>query len=275
MNGVERIATTFSSIQPRAALMPYFTLGYPDSLSSLEIVLAIADSGADLIELGIPFSDPIADGPTIQASTQIALDRGITVAGCLELTAQLRSRGVDQPLLLMGYVNPILAYGFERFVVEASAAGADGFIIPDLPPEEAGFFEGACIDQGCSLIPMLSPTSTEARITNAVTRARGFIYLVSLTGTTGARASLPTEVETFVNRVRAHTSLPLAVGFGISTPQQVQSIARFADGVIVGSALIEVVKNSAASKAPVEAAKFIRNLRQALEETIDEKSSGV
>ena len=268
MNGVESIAASFTNAHPRAALMPYFTLGYPNPTCSLDVVEAIARAGADLIELGIPFSDPLADGPTIQRSTQVALEQGMNVARCLDLTAQLRSRGLDQPLLLMGYVNPILAFGFERFVAEASAAGVDGFIVPDLPPEEANELEAVCCDHGRALVYMLAPTSTETRILQVAKRAQGFIYLVSLTGTTGARAELPADLEAFIHRIREHTVMPLAVGFGVSTPQQVQAVARLADGVIIGSALIEAVSRAPDSMAPQSAAVFVQDLRQALEELL-------
>ena len=268
MNGVESIAASFTNAHPRAALMPYFTLGYPDPACSVDVVEAIALAGADLIELGIPFSDPLADGPTIQLSTQVALEQGMNLARCLDLTAQLRSRGLDLPLLLMGYVNPILAFGFERFVVEASAAGVDGFIVPDLPPEEADELEAICCDHGRALVYMLAPTSTEARIVQAAKRSQGFIYLVTLTGTTGVRDELPADLETFILRVRGHTLLPLAVGFGVSNPHQAQAVARLADGVIIGSALIEAVSRAPDSMAPQSAKAFVQNMRQALEELL-------
>ena len=166
--------------------MPYFTLGYPDIPTSEAVVRAIAAAGADLIELGVPFSDPLADGPTIQHSTQVALEQGMTLARGLALTSRLRAAGVAQPLLLMGYVNPILAYGVARYVADAAAAGADGFIVPDLPPEEAGEIEAACRTHGLALIFLLAPTSTPERIAAVVSHATGFVYLVSLAGVTGA-----------------------------------------------------------------------------------------
>lgn len=264
MNGVARIEASFAAARPGTALMPYFTLGYPTASISLQIVQSIAQAGADLIELGIPFSDPLADGPTIQRSTQISLAQGTNVEGCLELTAQLRACGIMQPLLLMGYINPLLSYGIERFVEQAAAAGADGFIVPDLPPEEAYHLEAASHRHGCALVYMLSPTSTESRIAQAADRSRGFIYLVSLTGTTGARQRLPGHLEAFTRRVRAHTTTPLAVGFGISTPQQARSVGRFADGVIVGSALIDAVSRVDKSRAPETAAALVRRMRRAL-----------
>jgi tryptophan synthase alpha chain len=270
MDGIEHIQTVFQQVRAdgRSALMPYFTLGYPTPEQSLEILVEIARRGADLIELGVPFSDPLADGPTIQHSTQVALQQGITLARCLEMTAELRKRGVSQPLILMGYYNPILAYGIERFVEQAARCGADGFIVPDLPPEEAGPLQTACAAKGLALIYLLAPTSTPERIALTARRASGFLYLVSLTGVTGARRGLASDLEAFIQRVRAASKqadldLPLAVGFGISTPQQAAQVAGLADGVIIGSALINAVDRS---DQPVQAAgAFVAGLRQAVE----------
>ncbi len=250
----KEITTAFADSRKggRPALMPYYPLGYPDYPTSLEVIAALAESGASLIELGLPFSDPLADGPTIQHATQIALQRGMTTARGLEAVRALRKRGVQQPLLLMGYFNPLLAYGLPRFVAEAAASGADGFIVPDLPPEEAGEFLGLCEQHDLAQIFLLSPNTTPARIRQVSLLARGFLYLVSVTGVTGARQALPETLADFVQRVRTVTRLPLAVGFGISTPEQVQAIGALADGVIVGSALIRAVEKS---PAPVEAAR--------------------
>ena len=265
MTGRKNISSVFESTRAagRAALMPYFTLGFPNPQTSVEIVEAIAGAGADMIEIGMPFSDPLADGPTIQRSTQIALEQGMTAAGCLELTAELRSRGVAQPLILMGYINPILAFGVERFVAEATAAGADGFIVPDLPPEEAELMQAACVEHQRALIFMLAPTSTSERLTTVVELGVGFLYLVSLVGVTGARSDLPSGLQEFVQRVRSLTSIPLAVGFGVSTPAQAQAVGSLADGVIVGSALIDAVEG--AEDLGLAAAAFVGDLRTALE----------
>ena len=264
MNGLAHITETFNSLRAegRAALMPYFTLGYPTPDASLEVIEALAKSGADLIELGVPFSDPLADGTTIQRSTQVALEQGMNVRRCLELVAQARSRGVQQPLLLMGYVNPILAYGIERYVVDACRAGVEGLIVPDLPLEEADALDAACRQHGLALVYLVSPASTPERIAALAERTSGFLYLVSLTGVTGARDSLPTNLADFVARVRAVARTPLAVGFGIATPEQARNVAGLADGVIIGSALI-----GAAGKSdhPAEAAgNYIKGIRAAL-----------
>jgi tryptophan synthase alpha chain len=265
MNGLEHISQSFANARAegRAALMPYFTLGYPTSEDSLPILQAIAEAGADLIELGIPFSDPLADGPTIQRSTQVALERGMTLGRALEITAELRSCQVSQPLLLMGYYNPILAYGVERFVRQAASAGVDGFIIPDLPPEEAAALEAACRVSQCALVYLLAPTSTPERTADIAARTSGFLYLVSVVGVTGTRESLATDLESFLNRARRASNVPVAVGFGISTPDQVQTVGRLADGVIVGSALIDAVSGS--DRPAEEAARFVKSLRRALD----------
>lgn len=272
MNGLTHITQTFASTQAqgRAALMPYYTLGYPDMETSLSILEAVACSGADLLELGIPFSDPLADGPTIQHSTQVALEQGMTVSRSLELVSRLRARGITQPLLLMGYYNPILSYrgateeaqGVAGFVAGAAAAGADGFIVPDLPPEEAEQMEAACQAYQLALVYLLAPTSTPERIALVAARTSGFLYLVSLTGVTGAREALPLDLADFVRRVRAVSSLPMAVGFGIATPEQAHAVGQLADGVIVGSALINAV-DRAADPART-AAGFVSSLYQAL-----------
>ena len=262
-SGRARIAAAFQKAQQRqtAALMPYFTLGYPDRETSMAVIEAIAPY-SDLVELGVPFSDPLADGPTIQRSTQIALERGTTTAACLEMVSALRRRGISTPFMLMGNSNPILASGEARYVRDAAAAGADGFIVPDLPPEEAGDLERLADAAGLALIHFLAPTSSPARIGKVTVRAQGFIYLVSLTGVTGARRSLQQDLADFVARVRARTSLPLAVGFGISTPEQAAAVGRLADGVIVGSALINAADT--ADDKPAAAAQFVRTLQQAL-----------
>jgi tryptophan synthase alpha chain len=249
----------------RAALMPYFTIGYPTFETSLDVIEACVEAGADLMELGVPFSDPLADGPTIQHSTQVALENGITVKRCLEAVAELRSRGVVIPLILMGYINPILAYGLEKFVTEAAQAGASGFIIPDLPPDEAGDLQTFCWQHDLDLVFLLPPNSSNERIRFVTDQCCGFVYLVSVLGITGERQALPVELAQFVARVRSQTEKPLAVGFGISTPEQAAAVGKIADGVIVGSALIK-----AASQAddPVQAArKFVGGLKVALEKS--------
>lgn len=261
--GTDRITAAFAQAQQNqtAALMPYFTLGYPDADTSLAIIEAIAPY-SDLLELGVPFSDPLADGPTVQHSTQVSLENGTTTASCLAMVRELRQRGVQTPILLMGYVNPILAYGEANYVRDAADAGADGFIVPDLPPEEAEALDSLTAEAGLSLVHFLAPTSNEARIDRVAPQARGFIYLVSVAGVTGARSQVQADLASFVNRVRAKTAVPLAVGFGISTPQQAAEVGQLADGVIVGSALINAV-NAAEDKVET-AVRFVKALREGL-----------
>ncbi len=262
-NGRTKITTAFkNALQSRtAAVMPYFTLGYPDRSQSLDIIEAIAPF-SDLIELGVPFSDPLADGPTIQRSTQISLENGTTVAGCFDMVRELRLRGVETPICLMGYYNPMLAYGLERFVTDSKEAGVQGFIVPDLPPEEVAELQLLVDEAGLAYIYFLAPTSSQERIEQVAASAQGFIYLVSVTGVTGARSALQSDLAAFVQRVRANSGMPLAVGFGISSPTQAASVAELADGVIIGSALISAV-NEAHDK-PAIAASFVQSLQHAL-----------
>jgi tryptophan synthase alpha chain len=215
-----------------------------------------------MIELGIPFSDPLADGPTIQHSSQVALEQSTSVRRCLEMTADLRTRGVSQPVLLMGYYNPILSYGIARFVEEAAQAGADGLIVPDLPPEEASELEAHCRARQLALVFLVAPTSTPERLRLVAAHSTGFLYLVSLTGVTGAQLQVSSDLEAFIARVRLVTGLPLAVGFGISTPQQASQVGRLAEGVIVGSALIRAAGQG---DRPAEAAgAFVESYKAAI-----------
>ena len=287
---MNRIENAFKN---KPIFMPYFPLGYPDLDTSIDVIEALAKHGADLIEVGLSFSDPLADGPVIQHATQIALEQGITVKKSLEAVKELRNRGVDIPLVLMGYYNPMLAYGLERFVRDAVQAGADGFIVPDLPMEEAEEFMSALRSPGAvpgsgttsvtrseveaevavgdhapssahyspdafrgrerlPLIQMLAPTTPPERMEMIARNARGFIYLVSVTGVTGERKSISEGLGELIARVREHTSAPVCVGFGISTPEQARQVGALADGVIVGSACVKTI---GASENPVEAAK--------------------
>ena len=240
--------------------MPYFPLGYPDLQASMDVIEALAKNGADLIEVGLSFSDPLADGPVIQQATQVALEKGITVKKSLEAVRELRRRGVDIPLILMGYYNPMLAYGLKKFIHDAAEAGADGFIIPDLPGEESKEFED--IGSDLPLIRMLAPTSSPERMEMIARSAQGFIYLVSVTGVTGERKSISEGLSDLVMRVREHASVPVCVGFGISTPEQAKEVGLMADGVIVGTACVRKIGGS---ESPVETAReFARSFRDAL-----------
>jgi len=262
-SGLANIADSFSrslSTQ-KAALMPYFTLGYPDPDASLDVIEAIAPY-SDLIELGVPFSDPIADGPTIQRSTQSAIEAGITTEICLSMVRELRSRGVTVPLLLMGYYNPVLAYGEDQYAEDLAQAGIDGLIIPDLPPEEAITLRTRCAESGLAFISFLAPTSNSQRVKLVASVSSGFIYMVSVTGVTGARQKFSENLNDFVSSIKRITDIPVAVGFGISSAEQASAIGDIADGVIVGSALINAVDASEAK--PEAAAAFVSGLRTAL-----------
>ena len=249
--------------------MPYLTLGYPQLKSALNLVPALVEGGADLIELGVPFSDPLADGATIQGASQQALSNGMTLTLCLAQVHALRALGVHVPLVLMGYYNPILQMGIESFARRAHEAGVDGVIVPDLPPEEADTLQNALQAHDIDMIFLLTPTSDERRIQQVAARTSGFLYLVSLVGVTGARDRLPSDLEAFTARVRSDGYLPMAVGFGIGTPEQAGQVARIADGVIVGSALIRAIGTAAsAEQDPVQTAKrFVASLRAAIDST--------
>ncbi len=258
-----RIGETFARLrdQGQTALMPFHTAGYPTLESSKAIIRALIDAGADLIEVGIPFSDPIADGQSVQGTGQIALENGTRLKDCIELVRQLRAEAVTAPLLLMGYYNPILKYGVERFVADCAAAGVDGFIVPDLPIEESDTLRDACVAHGRDLIFMVAPTSTDDRLAAAAGRGTGFLYCVSVTGVTGARASMSQTLGEYIARVRRHTDLPLAIGFGISTPDHVRQVGEIADGAIVGAALINALTAVSDDEKPAAAAGFVRFLR--------------
>ncbi len=245
----QRIVKAFERAhqEGRGVLIPYFMSGYPSAAQSVKIVLAAAEGGADIIELGMPFSDPLADGATVQHAGQIALDRGMTIKGCMEVARQVAEQA-DIPLILMGYYNPILAYGLKRFCETARKSGVCGLIIPDLPPEEAIPLREAALEQGLTLIFLVPPTAPDERIIQVVSLTAegpgGFIYCVSLSGVTGSRAELPSHLYSFIERVRGFTEgkkIPLAVGFGLSTPEHIASVTRYAEGAVVGSALINLI----------------------------------
>lgn len=255
-----RIGGVFA-VPGRKALIGYLTVGYPTVDATLEIVPALVEGGCDMVELGVPFSDPLADGTTIQRASHRALEQGVTPALCLEVAAKLR-RTIDAPLLFMSYFNPLLRYGLEAFCATASQAGVDGLIVPDLPPEEGLDLERLTQRHEIDLVYLVTPTSTIERVRAIAARSRGFIYAVSLKGTTGAREGLPAEAEAFLASVRAVATQPICVGFGIATPEQAAHIAQAADGVIIGSRIIEIVETAA---QPARAAQaFARQVKQAI-----------
>ena len=262
----DRIAQKFSQIESegRTGIIPFLTAGFPDPDATLELVPALAENGADCIELGVPFSDPLADGLTIQESSSHALGNGVTLDSCIALVSELRDRVPDTPLILMGYYNPILRYGLARFGQEAQRAGLDGVIVADLPPEESGPLIQQCGPRGIHLIPLLAPTSTDSRIERACLSGSGFIYCVSLTGVTGAREEFPPGVFRLLERVRAHTDLPLAVGFGISRREHVGSIGGHAQAAVIGSALIKVIMESPREELIDRACRYVSELNGAV-----------
>ena len=258
-----RIDSTFERLRAtgETALAPFVTVGFPDVPTSEALAWELLDAGGDMLELGIPFSDPLADGPTIQMTSYRALQHGVNVASSLEFLRRLRHGGVDAPLVFMGYYNPFLRYGVERFLNDASSAGMDGIVVPDLPTEESGDFREACNKVGIAMIPLLAPTSPDSRIEESCKGASGFIYCVSLAGVTGARSSLSSGVSDLVGRIRQHTDLPVLVGFGVSQREHVEQISEFADGVIIASALLDAVAKSPEDAALATARNFVRGLK--------------
>jgi tryptophan synthase alpha chain len=259
-----RIAAAFAAAKAagRPALVPYVTAGDPDLETTRRIVGALARGGADVIELGVPFSDPIADGPVNQRAAERALRQGVGLRAVLDLAAGLRRAGAP-PIVLFTYYNPIHRMGAGQFAAAAAAAGADGVLVTDLPPEEADELDAALLAAGVDLIFLASPTSTAERVAAIVARARGFLYFISRTGTTGAREDLPADLETQVRAAAraAGGRLPIAVGFGISDPAQVRRVAGFADGVVVGSALVGLIEAHGAAPGLEETVeRFCRGL---------------
>ena len=259
---MSRIASVFNR-PGRTALIAYVTVGYPSIEATLKVAPLLAQSGCDIVELGIPFSDPLADGATIQQASFRALQNGVTPRLCLDLARDLRYK-VDVPLVFMTYFNPVFHYGLEGFCRESASSGVDGLIIPDLPPEEGTELEAITRKYDLDLIYLLAPTSTQERIRLVAKKSRGFIYLVSVTGVTGARRKLSENLDAFVARVRKLASQPLCVGFGISTPEQARRVARIADGVIVGSRIIQLME---VEDNFLSVSHFLKGLRAALDES--------
>ncbi|MBZ4687804.1 MAG: tryptophan synthase, alpha subunit [Clostridiales bacterium] len=271
MNRIDAVFNDLRKSQGKAVI-PYVTCGYPSLDFTKELISVLAEAGADLIEIGVPYSDPVADGPTIQKASARALTAGITLDKIFRLVEEIRGK-CQVPLIMMTYYNPIYVTGVENFIKKAAAAGVDGLIIPDLPVEEAGHLSEVAERSGLRTIFLVAPTSTSERIEKIAGISRGFIYCVSVTGVTGARKEVSEGLEDFLKRIRLRTELPLAVGFGISSPETACRAAEYADGVIVGSALIQKIEENVAgedySKALQEAAAFIKELKGA----VDSKSA--
>lgn len=259
---MSRIDDMFARVRAegRVALMPFLTVGYPDFETSIELMQAMVEAGADGLEIGIPFSDPLAEGPTIQRSSFHALQQGITPAHAIEAVRRLRQSGVAVPLMLMGYCNNFLARG-EDFVISAAAdAGADGLIIPDLPPEESDSALALCRKHGLNLVFLAAPTSDESRVTAILERASGFIYVVGVVGVTGARAHIESGLPEYLRMLRSRTDLPLVVGFGISKREHVAALSGLADAAIVGSAVIDLIESSPRDERVERVRKYVEVL---------------
>lgn len=265
-SGTERIARAFAlaRAESRVAVIVYLTVGYPDRGATRGLLRAALEGGADLLELGVPFSDPLADGATVQRASEAALRQGVTLGDCIaEAKAVVADR--DVAVLLMGYANPFLRYrqGLADFASDGARAGIAGIIVPDLPAEESAEFDAALDPEGLARIDLYAPTTPDARLAALVPSARGFVYCVSLTGVTGARRALGADVREFVERVRRHTTLPIAVGFGISEPEHVAALRGVADAVVVGSAALDVISDAPAERRAEALRTFVSSLARA------------
>lgn len=262
---MNRIDQTFQALRQRqqAALIPFLTAGDPDLETTRELMRAAADNGADLLELGVPFSDPTADGPVLQRSLEIGVQAGASLPRVLALVSDFR-RESQVPVILYGYYNPIFRYGVERFAVDAQKAGVDGILVVDLPPEEVGELLPHLRKAGIHFIFLLAPTSGPDRVRKVLRHASGFVYYVSVTGVTGVRPIVPESVRPVIERLRQSTTLPIGVGFGISTPEQAAAVATFADAVVVGSAIMRLVDKHRGGSSVTEVGAFIRLLKDAV-----------
>jgi len=266
---VSRIQKRFDWLKSKSekALVAFITAGDPDLATTQELFSVIEEGGADIIELGVPFSDPLADGPVIQAASQRSLKSGTTLKKIIQLVRDIR-KSSQLPIVLMTSFNPVFVYGQEAFVKDAVDAGVDGVIIPDLPPEEAGEFDRLAKPKNLDMIHLLAPTSTPDRIEMVGAQSRGFVYYVSLTGVTGARDSIAAGVEDKVTRIKQATSLPVLIGFGISGPEQAKAASGFSDGVIVGSAIVRMIEETPDPAERKEKLKvFVRSMKQSLQDS--------
>lgn len=261
---MSRIAARFQSLaaQGRGALIPYLEAYDPDLETSLALLKAMPDAGADLIEIGMPFSDPSADGPVIQAAARRGLKAGASLPGVLAMVAEFRKDNAETPIILMGYLNPIEAYGYDRFCTDAAKAGVDGLIIVDLPPEEADVIEKPAEDAGLDIIRLVAPTTSDERLRYVLSHASGFVYYVSISGITGTRAASTDDLKAALPRIRAATSLPVAIGFGIRSPQQAATAASIADGAVVASALLATLAETLDAEGKATAETLPRVLEQ-------------
>ncbi len=263
---MSRIEKKFAELKDKGgkALISYIMAGDPGIEDTERLIIELEKAGADLIELGIPFSDPLADGPTIQKSAARALEQGVSLRDVIDLVKRVR-KASQIPIIFMSYYNPVFKYGEEKFVTDAVKAGVDGIIVPDLPPEEAGSLTAFARGKGLDTIFLLAPTSDEERIKKVCRSSTGFIYYVSLTGVTGTREGLSKDIKGMVRGIKRHTKNPVAVGFGISTPEQAGEISSWADGVIVGSAIVKVIEENIGKKAmPKKVHDFVKSLKDGM-----------
>jgi tryptophan synthase alpha subunit len=258
----QRLKDTFSrgKAEGRPLFVAYVTAGYRARADTVPIMLAMEEGGADVIELGVPFTDPLADGATIQAANQVALAQGITLADCFGFVREARAAGLKAPVLLMGYYNPVLAYGEARAAQDGNRAGADGFIVVDLPPDEAGSFIAECRANDMSFVPLVAPTTTEPRIEILDAAADAFLYCVSVTGTTGRGNVMVDSLPEFLARVRRHSTLPLAVGFGITTHEHVEAIGKIAEAAVVGSSFVTAVDRAPEGQRAAAVRDLVREM---------------
>jgi tryptophan synthase alpha chain len=270
---MNRIGNKFTELRHagRKGFIPFVTAGDPDLRTSLSIIEALAAEGADIIELGLPFSDPMADGPTIQASSQRALANDVTIKDVLELVTSFRSK-YRTPIVLFGYLNPLLQYGLDRFRDDAASAGVEGVLVTDVVDEQAAALSARFVQRDIDLISLVAPTTTDDRLEKIAARARGFVYAVSRAGVTGARDEISSVAETLVDRVRKHTDLPVAVGFGISTRKQVEIVWNYADAAVVGSAIVNEIGNA---KTAEDAVDRVRNFVRGLLPRVAKTPSGI
>ena len=265
---MSRIDATFAALRDRGrkALIPYLTAGDPHSGGTVAIMTAMAAAGADIIELGVPFSDPMADGPVIQKASERALSRGIGMPEVLDIVRAFRAVDATTPVVLMGYANPVERYGATRFADDAQAAGVDGVLVVDYPPEESGEFAAALRTRGLDPIFLIAPTSSDARIASVAEVASGYVYHVSLKGVTGAGHFDIEAVKDMIPRIKAHVKLPVGVGFGIRDAATARAVAEVADAVVIGSALIQLLEPCSEAEAPIVAGRFIAEIRAALDD---------
>ena len=265
---MNRLTQCFRTLkqQDRKALVTFITAGDPDLATTERMIHVLEEAGADIIELGMPFSDPMADGPTIQLSSERALASGTTLRATLDTVQSIRRRS-EIPIILMGYLNPIHAYGYEQFCIDAVKAGVDGVLLVDMPPEESKPFLDFATTHELQVIFLLTPTSDKARIATVARLGRGFVYYVTVTGVTGARQEVSGSLEAELSRIRANITIPIVAGFGISTPGQAASVSAFADGVVVGSAIVKLFQQHTGKELEREAGNFVRSLKMALSNT--------